>query len=167
MTAERILHLDTAARGRATHRPVASPPRLEPGRPGRSVGRSESWLLVERCRVSASSSTKDPGSSSISRRSRAVWRPLAYWPKRSAHSRRSPSFQAPCTATRPRTRPCPARTPSIRTAASGATSGATWSSATDSPLAKADARTPASDNQKRPARAPGIGTPRPWSRPGW
>jgi len=26
---------------------------------------------------------------------------------------------------------------------------------------------PASDNQKRPARAPGIGTPRPWSRPGW
>ena len=29
-----------------------------------------------------------------------------------------------------------------RTAASGATSGATWSSATDSPLAKADARTP-------------------------
>ena len=38
--------------------------------------------LVERCRVSASSSTNEPGSSSISSRSRAVWRPLACWRSR-------------------------------------------------------------------------------------
>ena len=35
--------------------------------------------LVERCRTSASSSTNEPGSSSCSTRSRAVWRPLACW----------------------------------------------------------------------------------------
>ena len=35
--------------------------------------------FVERCRTSSSSSTNEPGSSSASIRSRAVWRPLACW----------------------------------------------------------------------------------------